>query len=153
MEIKIGIVGSRRRDSEEDFDIVKRKFLQLRIHLGFKYNTSSSDFITSFDPFNIIIVSGGCKKGGDRFAEIIAKSNDFPIIIHYPDESKIDKELQKINYRAAYAQIAYARNELIARDSDYLIACVHNSRTGGTENTIKHFLKTFKKPEENLILC
>ena len=54
----------------------------------------------------------------------------------FPDKSKLDQELLKVNGRAAYAQINYARNTLIAQDSDVLIACVAADRKGGTEDTI-----------------
>ena len=46
----------------------------------------------------------------------------------------------------------YARNDLIVKDSDILIAQVAEDRKGGTENTIKYFIKKYKKGEENLIL-
>ncbi len=55
------------------------------------------------------------------------------------------------NPRAAYAVINYARNKLIARDADVLIACVAEDRKGGTEDTIKHFCKKLGKSEKQLI--
>jgi len=62
MGLKIGIIGSRRRDSEEDFIKVEKAFSSI------------------YEPGDII-VSGGCPEGGDRFAEIIAKENGIPIMI------------------------------------------------------------------------
>ena len=56
----------------------------------------------------------------------------------------------KKNPRWAYAEINYARNTLIARDADDLIAVVAEDRKGGTEDTIKKFLK--KSSEDNLHL-
>lgn len=101
-----------------------------------------------------VIVSGGCKQGGDRFAEILSVKFDCPKIIHYPDKSKLDTELLKVNSRAAYTKINYARNALVARDAkDYLIACVAPDRKGGTEDTIKRWKKLHPElPEGRLIL-
>ena len=54
--MKIGIVGSRRRNSIEDFHLVKAKFFEL-------YKAGD------------MIVSGGCPQGADAMAEKIAKDN------------------------------------------------------------------------------
>lgn len=115
----IGIVGSRRRNSEEDFDVVYSEF-QKWYEKGDK------------------ICSGGCPKGGDRFAEIIASRLNLDIIIHRP------QSVPKGSPKWAYAKAFYERNTLVARDSDILIACVHPERTGGTEDTIKKFLRQGK---------
>ena len=64
--MRIGIVGSRNRNSMEDYTLVERAFLQLR---------SDGDSI----------VSGGCPSGGDRFAEIIAAKFDVPIEVYSAD--------------------------------------------------------------------
>jgi len=115
----IGIVGSRRRDSLKDLELVKVKFFEL-------YQKGA------------LIISGGCPKGGDRFAEIIAKNNGIPILIFYPDWMK-------------YGKVAgFLRNRHIAENSEFLIACVAQDRTGGTEDTIKKFIK--KYGEEKLYL-
>ena len=117
---KIGIIGSRRRDSTADLEVCRKVFLSV-------YEEGD------------IIVSGGCKKGGDRFAEIFIKEYNIPddkVIIHYPDKTKLDPEKMKRNPRWAYAEINYARNTLIARDSDILIAVVAEDRKGGTEDTL-----------------
>ncbi len=112
----IGIVGSRRRDSKEDFELCKKVFFEI-------YEDGDK------------IVSGGCKQGGDRFAEIIAKELGLTIenkmlIIHYPEE------IPKGSPRWAYAKVNYARNTLIAEDADILEAVVAPNRKGGTEDTI-----------------
>ena len=117
----IGIVGSRRRDSSEDLEATRKVFLSI-------YEKGDT------------LVSGGCPKGGDRFAEIFAKEYSVPITIHYPDKSKL-----KGNQRWHYAEINFARNTLIAQDSDVLIACVASDRTGGTEDTIKKAKNLGKK--------
>jgi len=127
--IYIGIVGTRRRDAREDLEVVLCAFQDI-----------TQRCILSIA--NFTIVSGGCKQGGDRFAEIIIDRFKTQKIIHLPDKSQLDKELLKKNPRAAYAKINYARNTLIARDArDYLIACVAEDRKGGTEDTIKKFKK------------
>jgi len=59
----IGIVGSRRRNTPEDFRLCKEAFL------------------TVYEPGDTI-VSGGCPTGGDRFAEVIAAKHGVPIKIH-----------------------------------------------------------------------
>ena len=65
----IGIVGSRRRDSRDDYSVVYNKFCEL---------FSEGDRI----------VSGGCPIGADKFAEQIAKANGITISIHYPNWNK-----------------------------------------------------------------
>lgn len=134
--MKIGIVGSRRRDTKEDYDLVEAAFL-------------AEWHILEKRP-GIVIVSGGCPKGGDKFAESIAAKYDFPIIIHYPDKSKLDPVKMSRNIRWAYAEINYARNTIIAKDSDVLIACVSSDRKGGTEDTISKFMVFH--PEGKLVL-
>ena len=75
------------------------------------------------------IVSGGCPYGGDAFAEYIAKREQVPITIHYAAWNRLGKSA------------GFQRNSDIAEDSDVLIACVAPDRTGGTEDTIKKYLK------------
>jgi hypothetical protein len=111
---KIGIVGSRRRNSNKDFISVKDKFFEL-------YQDGD------------LIISGGCPQGGDNFAEQIAKKNGIPILIFYPDWNKHGKAA------------GFVRNTYIAENSNILIACVASDRTGGTEDTIKKFLKIHKE--------
>lgn len=129
---KIGIVGTRRRNHKRDFRKVNDAFL-------LNYQEGDS------------IVSGGCEEGGDWFAELLSAIYRVEIRIHPPDKSKLNQELLEKNPRAAYAEINYARNTLIAQDSDILIACVAPDRKGGTEDTIKKFKKFH--PEGKLILC
>lgn len=115
----IGIIGTRKRDSIVDF---------LKVARVFEYLYYPGD----------LIVSGGCKRGGDRFAEILADIVRIEPTLYLPDESKLDTSL---NYKAAYAKICYERDKLIARHSDELIACVSPERTGGTEYTLKRWKK------------
>ena len=131
----IGIVGSRRRNGFFDYRAVEQAFQQL-------YEDGDC------------IVSGGCPKGGDRFAENIAAERKFTRIgpsDPYPAEGRVIKihpALWDDNGRAA----GFIRNTEIARDATHLIACVSKDRTGGTEDTIRKFLVKFGKAEANLIL-
>jgi hypothetical protein len=70
--MKIGIIGSRRRNTATDFYAVECAFKQL-------YKEGFS------------IVSGGCPQGGDAFAEKIAKDNGIPILIFYPNWRRYGK--------------------------------------------------------------
>jgi hypothetical protein len=128
----IGIIGSRKRNDEKDKEVLISKLKELVPLYG--------------GTENVIFCSGHCKKGGDKFAEEIALEiygEDFfnKMIIHKPDESELNETLLKINPRAAYAEINYKRNTLIAKDSDILIALVSIGRRGGAEDTIKKFKK------------
>jgi hypothetical protein len=110
----IGIVGSRSRDTGSDLSKCREAFFSI-------YKPGDT------------IVSGGCPKGGDRFAQIIAKSNGLTITIHYPDWD-------------GKGEIAgFLRNTKIAEDCDVLIAVAAYDRTGGTEDTIKKAKKLKKE--------
>jgi hypothetical protein len=156
--MRIGIIGARNRNTIEDFYLVYDKFFEI------------------YSPGDAII-SGGCTKGGDKFAEMITvgqlyrprttkrdayisnflsvgvftyknfssmkeKTADdlIPIVIYYPDKSLLPPNPDKSDF----ARINYARNTLIAQDSDILIACVSPDRKGGTEDTIKKYLNLNK---------
>ena len=111
----IGIIGSRRRDSQSDFLLTKAVFDQVvRQH-------------EQLDIEKVVIVSGGCPKGGDRFAEKIAKDYGLIMLIHHANWSKYGK------------RAGFVRNGDIAHDSDILIACVSQDRKGGTEDTVMKF--------------
>jgi len=69
---KIGIVGSRRRNTEEDFKQCEKIFLSI-------YKEGDE------------IISGGCPKGGDEFAFQIAKKYGIPIKIYFPNWEKHGK--------------------------------------------------------------
>jgi len=116
----IGIIGTRRRDSSVAYEKVEKKFFKLY---------QGEDWICS----------GGCPKGGDRFAEIIAKKYGIPIMIFYPN-------FKKYGSPAAL----FIRNTDVAISSDKIIACISKDRKGGTEDTIKKFLKN--NPKKNLFL-
>jgi hypothetical protein len=82
-----------------------------------------------------LIVSGGCVRGGDAFAEKFAKEYSIPIKIHYADWEKYHKGA------------GFIRNTYIAEDADVLIALLPNdgSHSNGTEDTLKKAKKLGKK--------
>jgi len=136
--ITIGIIGTRRRDTREDFELTKKAFYEV------------------YMPFDKIC-SGLCPKGGDWFAVLIALGMD------WIDDSRERERLyqrvyhnQNINYnivpiwyKADWKKLGKAagpiRNTDIAKTSNYLIACVSSDRLGGTEDTIKKFTKFHPK--------
>jgi hypothetical protein len=115
---KIGVIGTRQRNIRTDYQLVHDAFFEIY---------EEGDWL----------VSGGCPKGGDAFAEKIAFGYGIPILL-FPPKKKTREEF-------------FARNTLVAEHSDIIIACVvrpHESiddilsrSSGGTEDTIKKFMK------------
>lgn len=91
------------------------------------------------------IVSGGCKKGGDAFAERIAKDFGIPILIFEARWNHKWKNYKFIRLQYTNKNAGKIRNVPIAEHSDILIACVSPDRTGGTEHTIEKFKKFGKE--------
>ena len=60
----LGIVGSRRRNTPEDKEIIRRTILWIKPEM---------------------IISGGCPKGADKFAAELAKELKIPITEYLPD--------------------------------------------------------------------
>lgn len=106
----IGIIGSRSRNANSDYLRTLKAFARIVQH-GDR------------------IVSGGCTRGGDAFAEKISKTYRIPITIHLADWDLLGR------------RAGFVRNTLIAKDADVLIAVVSENRKGGTEDTIKKFQK------------
>jgi hypothetical protein len=111
--MKIGIVGSRRRNKKADFKLVETAFLKEK------------------GAAPCVIVSGGCLIGADHFAEVLSDKYNCELKIFSPNWSKYGNKAGPI------------RNTDIARESDVLIACVSSDRTGGTEDTIKKFKRFY----------
>jgi hypothetical protein len=111
----IGVCGSRRRDTNKDYRLFYESFMN-EFRKGDR------------------MVSGGCKKGADSFAEILARSMGLTIIIHYADWNGADGK-----------RAGFVRNTKIAGDCDVLIALVAEDRKGGTEDTVKKALKMGKR--------
>ena len=140
--LAIGIIGTRSRNTFEDrLDVYEAIADLLTNKLG--YREAWPDYA---------IVSGGCPQGGDNFAERWG----FPVHKLIP-EASTDLKTGHCNVHPAlwdqYGRSAgYRRNTYIARDADWLIACVANNRKGGTEDTIKKFLAKGPEFKERLIL-
>ena len=120
----IGIIGTRKRDTLQDLALVWEEFRRW------------------YEPGDKIC-SGGCKNGGDRFAEVIANRLNLTeknggLILHLPKGVSRDAPKWK------YVKELFARNTLVANDSDIIIACVSLDRTGGTEDTIRKYVKMGK---------
>lgn len=118
--IRVGIVGSRSRNSERDKNILTRVLCRYmdkdcRIH----------------------VVSGGCYKGADKFAEELAEEYMLGTSIHKPDTFEGMK-------RWEYARACYERNTLIAEECDLLLA-LWDGVSSGTKDTIDK-VKKLEKP-------
>jgi len=115
----IAIIGTRKRNTSEAYKKVRDKFFEIY---------EDGDWICS----------GGCKKGADRFAEMIAKEG-IPILIFYPNYKRFDRGA------------TFVRNGVVAEHSTVVIACVINPeegldevlerKSGGTEDTLKKYMK------------
>lgn len=121
-ELRVGIVGSRRRNTLRDREIVF-DIVRAAVDAGLVKGQL------------VAIVSGGAK-GPDTFAEQAANARGLKTIIHRVPPSK---------NRGDFRQKAFARNRDIVIDSDYVFALVHLDRKGGTENTIQHAHELGKK--------
>ena len=117
-QLKIGIVGTRRRDSQLAYQCTQKLFLRI-YHKG------------------DIIISGGCPEGGDRFAELIAAA-------HGLTEANGKLKLFRPNWKLG-RHAGFLRNTDIARCSNILIAVVAKDRRGGTEDTISKFKRLHPK--------
>ncbi len=114
----IGIVGSRRKNEIWHYRSVEKEFLK------------------HYEPGDRIC-SGLCRQGADDFAVSLAKIYTITEPLWFPAEwSKYGKAA------------GFKRNTDIAYNSDILIAMVADDRKGGTEDTIKKFIKFHG--EENL---
>lgn len=107
----IGIVGTRRRDCIVD-----------------DYPAVERAFLSVYEKGDTIC-SGLCPKGADRFAVKLSKIYDTKTLWFPADWARYGRGA------------GLKRNTDIARESDILIACVAPDRTGGTEDTIRKYLK------------
>ncbi|KKM05100.1 hypothetical protein LCGC14_1757530 [marine sediment metagenome] len=103
--MRLGIVGSRKRNSLSDRALIEEKILELKPSM---------------------IISGGCWRGADRFAEELARKHGIAITIFHPKDRSKPKSYHERNYE-------------IALHSSVLIALVSEERVGGTESTISYF--------------
>ena len=138
-KLYVGIVGSRRRDSEEDMDQVEQAFIKVLQDHGL----SSRD---------VAIVSGHCSKGADKFAEIFIDRYDtfggkdyiYPAAWDDVDSTGPNGEQAVVGinrWGKRYNRHAgHWRNSDIVNRSDIIIACVASDRKGGTEDTVSKAL-------------
>lgn len=114
----LGVVGSRRRNTEEDLILLENWI---------------TNYLSQHQDEQVILVSGGCPKGADHFAEVIAEKLGLDMLIHYPFWEKYGKSA------------GFRRNTYIVDDSDELVALPSPDRKGGTEDTIAKAEKQRKK--------
>jgi hypothetical protein len=127
---KIGIVGTRRRDTPAARKVIEEVFWKIY---------EEGDWI----------VSGGCPKGGDKFADQIARAEGIPILTIFPCYKK---------YKMGAPII---RNGPVAENSDVVIACVMHPedgleeilkrKKGGTEDMLRKFVKAHPKGKVYLV--
>jgi hypothetical protein len=122
-EFRIGIVGSRRRNTLKDRQIVIDIVRQATI---------------AFPEKRIVIVSGGAD-GPDFFAMEAAALYGLEYVNH-----PIPRD-PPITSKQDFVVRAFSRNRDIVVDSMLLFALVHPDRKGGTENTVSHAVDLKKK--------
>jgi hypothetical protein len=114
--IKLGVVGSRRRNDPEAYNAVKAELIRIM------------DEYPVDEEF--VLVSGGCSRGADSFVKQLSTELGLPEPIeHLPLHSK----------GSPYWEVVRAlkqRNTKIADDCDILVATPAPDRSGGTEDTI-----------------
>lgn len=108
----VGIIGSRSRDSDIDYELVEKAFFNIPVE------THKSK----------LICSGGCSRGADRFAKKIHTTFRFAYL-EFPS-----------NWDLYGKAAGFIRNTDIANMAQILIACVSKNRIGGTEDTIRKYL-------------
>ena len=138
----VGIVGSRRRKSDKDFGKIVARLSQLERETGREIKK---------------IVTGDCDEGGDKFAREIADMFGWECEVKYKLDPAGNRWINaKISGWVTYwefTKMCYNRNEEVAKEPlDYLLPLVAPDRTGGTENTIKHFKRHHKDWKEKLII-
>ena len=146
-QIKIGIVGSRRRNSPDDYN-----------KLIYTFDRVITKFLSIYFPeLEVTIVTGDCDEGGDKFARAMSDDYDCKLDVKRIRDPLTNEFIGFNNHRHfdyyVMCGIFYKRNEEIAKEPlDYLIALVASDRTGGTENTIRHFKRLHKDWKEKLII-
>ncbi len=116
-------MGTRRRDELDDLRLIVNEFRKL-------YNPSK----------DIVVVSGLCPQGADRFAADNIYQKFRTRKLWFPAEWHLGRHA------------GFVRNTEIARWSDWLIATPAPDRKGGTEDTIKKWQRFHKDNLERLII-
>ena len=147
--MKIGIIGSRRRNTEEDCTKLEICFANLLLNFRKELKTNRTKMVT--------IVTGDCDEGGDFFAKYLATMYGSKLDVKRIKDPQTGEEMDFKNHKwfdwFTMCTIFYDRNEEIAKEPlDYLIALVTPDRKGGTENTIRHFRRLHKDWKDKLII-
>jgi predicted Rossmann-fold nucleotide-binding protein len=128
--MKIGIIGSRRYNNKEN--------VQKAVDI----------IIEKFGKDNLVIVSGGCKKGGDALGKEVALEKGIKYIEFNPAHespnkySGMDKEFYNKPYNVGNY---FERNTLIAKSSDYILAFIpEGAISNGTMDTVNKAKKLGK---------
>ena len=128
--MKIAIVGSRKYTN-------KKKIKDFIFNLREKYGT------------DIIIVSGGCKQGADKYAkkyalELDVQYQEFP---PFHEVHNLYCPLPESRYSKPYSvKYYFARNKIIAGVADIVIGFIPNGiKSNGTESTLEYAEKMGKK--------
>ena len=128
--MKVGIVGSRRYEN-------RKKIKDFIFELKKKFEN------------DLIVISGGCKNGADKYAKKYALELDVQYEEYPPfhevhnlycvlPESLYGKQYHVSNY--------FARNKQIAKNSDMVVAFLpENVQSNGTISTLKYAKKFNKK--------
>ena len=119
----IGIVGSRSRNSVDDYNLVVNKLIEIVRLNNIEY---------------FMICSGGASTGADDFAKHIAEKSEVPLLLFLPNWENRGKAGGPL------------RNKKIAENSDYLIAC-WDKKSRGTSSCIG-FFKGFHGEERLFIV-
>ncbi|KKL75767.1 hypothetical protein LCGC14_2051590 [marine sediment metagenome] len=136
----VGIIGSRRRNTEKDYDILYKKVCELE----------------RYEPIKKF-VTGDCTEGGDAFCRTIAIYWGRDYIVKHIKDPETNEDMDFKNHRKfdyfTMCNIFYKRDEEIAKEHmDYLLALVTPDRKGGTEKTIKYFKRYHKDWINKLVI-
>ena len=128
--MKVGIVGSRRYENRKK---IKDFIFELRRKFG----------------NDLIVISGGCKNGADRYAKKYALELDVQYE-EYPPFHEIHNlycVLPENLYGREYSVSNYfVRNKQIAKNSDIIVGFIpENAESSGTASTLKYAKKFNKK--------
>tara|TARA_Y100000356_G_scaffold62948_1_gene51379 strand:- start:29 stop:430 length:402 start_codon:yes stop_codon:yes gene_type:complete len=128
--MKVAIIGSRRYEN-------KKKIKDFIFKLKNEYGTDT------------IIVSGGCKKGADKYAkkyalELGLQYEEYP---PFHEVHNLYCPLPSSRYGKDYSmKYFFARNKIIAGTSDFVVGFIPDGVEGrGTMNTIDYAKKLNKK--------
>ena len=116
---KIGIIGTRRRDTPSVRKLIEEKFWEI-------YEEGD------------MIVSGGCPQGGDKFADQIARSEGIPILTIYPNYKRY-KQGAPIVRNTTVAKNSDIVIACVIRPEDGVEEVLKRKR-GGTEDTLRKFV-------------